>query len=214
MGLGVLAGAARWIFECGFVVPLVQDPQSPIWVMFSTFTSVFFAVGVAGAAWLAFRGSGSTHLLLRLASVLPLLLLLGWYSAGLVHLVKLRSALLDSANPDTGANRLRELAESENGWRYEIDNRVAQHPNTPVDVLRSLHGRPDQVGTEMWLARNPNTPDDVLRAIAERDDDWAEYLQAALKQNPRYETVFGSDPSVLGSEPSALDLSETDVVTE
>lgn len=87
---------------------------------------------------------------------LPLLGLLAWYSTGFVHLAKMRAALLDSENTKASAERLRELARYRGGSGYEIDNRVASNPSTPPDVLRSLHGRPDQVGTEMCLAENPN----------------------------------------------------------
>ena len=192
IGIGVVVGVARWVFECLFVVPLVPDPQSPIWIMISTITSVFIAVTTAIVVWLAFRGWKSASALLRCAAVLPLLLLLGWYSTGFANLAQMRSALLDSDNPNTSADRLRELADYKNGPGYEIDNRVARHPNTPPDVLRSLHGRPDQVGTEICLAQNPNTPDDVLLAIGNRNDDWSKYVLDALKRNPRYNEVFAA----------------------
>lgn len=193
LGVGAIVGIARWVFECFFVVPLVPDPQSPIWIMISTITSVFIAVTIASLAWIAFRAFDSKSLFTRCAATVPFLLLLGWYSTGFVNLVQMRSALLDSADPNTGADRLRELADYKNGPGYEIDNRIAKHPNTPPEVLRSLHGRPDQVGTEMCLAQNPNTPDDVLRAIGNRNDDWAKYVLDALKRNPRYSEVFAPD---------------------
>lgn len=193
LGVGSLIGVARCVFECLFVVPLVPDPQSPIWIMISTITSVFIAVTIALAFWLALRAWESKFAMLKCAGVLPFVLLLAWYSTGFVNLAQMRSALLDSANPNTGADRLRELADYKKGPGYEIDNRGAMHPNTPPDVLRLLHGRPDQVGTEMCLAQNPNTPDDVLRAIANRNDDWSEYVLDALKRNPRYNEVFAPD---------------------
>jgi hypothetical protein len=158
--------------------------------MVSTVVNAFFVVTIALAAWLAFRAFDSESRLIRFAAALPFLLLLGWYFAGFVKLAQMRTALLDSADPSTGADRLRELADYKNGPGYEVDNRIAKHPNTPPEVLRSLHGRPDQVGTEMCLAQNPNTPDDVLRAIGNRNDDWAGYVQDALKRNPRYSEVF------------------------
>jgi hypothetical protein len=190
LGIGVSIGVTRWIFECFFVVPLVPDPQSPIWIMISTVTSVFIAVTIAIVAWVAFRGLESKSRLLKCAAILPFVLLLGWYATGFLNLAQMQSALLDAANPSTNADRLRELADYKKGPGYEIDNRIAKHPNTPPDVLRSLHGRPDQVGTEMCLAQNPNTPDDVLRAIGNRNDDWTKYVLDALKRNPRYNEVF------------------------
>lgn len=188
--LAALIGAARCLFECGFVVPLVPDPQSPVWIMISLITSLIIFATVLPLALVAFRGQQSQRVLARCAACVPLLLLLGWYSLGFINLAKMRAALLDSANATTGPERLRELADYKGGPGYEIDNRLASHPNTPPDVLRALHGRPDQVGTEMCLAENPNTPDDVLRRIAARKDDWAAYLGDALRKNPRYREVF------------------------
>jgi hypothetical protein len=197
LGIGVLIGTARWIFECQFVAPSIgSDPQIPIWIMISTVTSIFIAISIASSVWLLLHGLGAPSKLARFAACLPFLLLLGWYSTGFVNLVQIRTALLDSANPNTDANRLRELTKHRSGPGYEIDNRIAKHPNAPPDALRSLHDRPDQVGTEMCLAENPNTPDDVLRSIAklaERNDSWSKYYLDALKRNPRYDEVFGSD---------------------
>jgi hypothetical protein len=177
--------------------------------MISTITSVFIAVTIAPVAWLAFRGFDSKSVLVRFAAAVPFLLLLGWYSTGFVNLAQMRSALLDSADPNIGADRLRELADYKNGPGYEIDNRIAKHPNTPPDVLRSLHGRLDQVGTEACLAQNPNTPDDVLRAIGNRNDDWSEYVFDALKRNPRYSEVFASDDPSHQNVAEPMDARET-----
>ena len=196
LGIGVLIGAARWLLECQFVAPLVgSDPQMPIWIMVSTITSIIIAVTIAPTAWLFLYGLTSKSKIGKFATSLPFLLLLVWYSTGIVHLVQIRSALLDSANPKTDGNRLRQLANFKNGPGYEIDNRIAKHQNTPPDVLRSLHNRPDQVGTEKCLAENPNTPDDVLRSIgelAEQNDNWSIYYMDALQRNPRYDEVFGA----------------------
>lgn len=100
---------------------------------------------------------------------------------------------MDSANPTTDADRLRELADYIGGPGYEIDNRIAKHPNTTPDVLRSLHGRTDQVGTEMLLAQNPRTPDDILLELADRKDEWSKYIRDGLKRNPRYADLFPSN---------------------
>jgi hypothetical protein len=193
IGVAALVSAARWVLECGFVVPLVPDPQSPIWIMFSTITSAFIFATVYAAALVALRALKSNQLMLRVVACLPLLGLLAWYSTGFVYLAKMRAALMDSENPKASAERLRELARFRGGPGYEIDNRVASNPSTPPDVLRSLHGRPDQVGTEMCLAENPNTPDDVLRSLAARHDDWAQDIKRSLKRNPRYQQVFNAE---------------------
>lgn len=196
LGVGVFIGAARWIFECHFVAPLVDpDPQIPIWIMMSTVTSIFIAATIAATGWLLLCGWSSNSKIVKIAASLPFVLLLYWYSTGFVNLAQIRSALLDSENSSTAAERLRELASFDQGPGYEIDNRLAKNPSSPPDVLRSLHGRPDQVGTEMCLAQNPNTPDDILHSIAKmasRDKDWSKYYLDALKRNPRYDDLFSS----------------------
>jgi hypothetical protein len=163
--------------------------------MFSTVKSVFIALVVLAFAWIALRGLEAKTWPMKIIAAAPLLLFLGWFSTGIIHLAQMRAALIDSADPNTTPDRLRALAEFRNGPGYEIDNRTAKNPNTPPDVLRLLHERPDQVGTEMCLAQNPNTPDDILIELANRDDDWSQYILNALKTNPRYEEVFSDRDS-------------------
>lgn len=201
--IGVLCGAARWTYECRLVVTLVPDPQSPIWVVLSGITSSFIAATVSVAAWFAMRSRGSRSSWWQIASCAPLVLLLVWYGSGFVALARMRTALLDAADPATGADRLRELADFTGGPGYEIDNRVARHPNTPADVLRALAGRPDQVGTDMCLAENPHTPDDVLRTIASREGQWTALVRTALRRNPRYVEVFGEGEPVVAPASAA-----------
>ncbi len=203
-GVAALASLARWVFECRFVVSLVPDAQSAIWIVMSTITSGFVFATLTVAALVMLRGLKSHRVFVRVVACMPLLGLLAWYSSGVTRLVQMRWALLDSANPATSADRLRELASFRDGPGYEIDNRVARNPSTPPDVLRSLHGRPDQVGTEMCLAENPNTPDDVLRVLATRDDEWARYIAAALQRNPRYRQDFGAN-AAHDAAPAATD---------
>jgi len=190
IGSGALIGLTRWVFECLFVVSLVPDPQSPIWVMASTVSSLFITATLALTVWIALRGLQSRSTLLVAGGAIGFLVLLGWYSTGFVNLAQMRAALIDSADSNTDADRLRELAGFKSGPGYEIDNRIAKHPNTSADVLRMLHGRPNQIGTEMCLAQNPNTPDDILLAISKRTDRW---LVDALKRNPRYDELFAHD---------------------
>ena len=193
LGTGGVIGLLRFIYECCFVVPLVPDPQSPIWIMFSAVTSVFIALTLGLTTLFAIRGHQTKSTISLIVGSMAFLILLGWFSTGFLNLHQMRAALLDSADPYTDPDRLRALADFKNGPGYEIDNRIAQHPNTPPDVLRLLHGRPNQVGTEMCLAQNPNTPDDILIGINNRSDEWREYLQDALKQNPRYNELFTHD---------------------
>ena len=199
--VSLLVGGSRFFYETYMVVPLVPDPQSSIWVMVSLMTSLFaaclsFPLCLAGVQIFSRPSAEPWPKRIRNALILAALTaVIAWTARDLTRLATMRSALLDSANPQTGSERLRELASYRGGPGYEIDNRIASHANTPSDVLRMLHGRPDQVGTESCLARNPNTPDDVLRALAAepREEPWQRYIQASLKQNPRYEQLFGSE---------------------
>jgi len=152
--LGGLIGFARWIFECLFVVPLVPDPQISIWALKSATIGLFFAINLTAAACLALRGFQTKSEISVAAGSIVFLVLLGLQLVGLNDLCQTRAALIDSADSKTGAGRLRELANSSDGPGYEIDNRIAKHPNTPPDVLRN--------------------------------DKWRDYLQSALKRNPRY----------------------------
>jgi hypothetical protein len=143
----------------------------------------------------------STHAT-GLALLAGLAVVVAWTAHDLHRMTVVRRALIDAADPGTTAERLRELAMQRSGPGYEIDNRVARHPNTPSEVLRMLHGRPDQVGTEMCLAANPHTPDDILRELAGRSDDWGKLIRAHLRDNPRYTELFGPDATGRGERQS------------
>lgn len=124
--------------------------------------------------------------------LLGLILLGGCTGYYMVILAQIRGALADAENPTTSPERLRALVGYQTEFGYEIDNRIVSNPNTPIDVLRSLHGKPNQVGTEMSLARNPKTPDDILVELAKRDDSWRDLMQKALHSNPTYAGIVGS----------------------
>jgi hypothetical protein len=200
--VSLLVGGSRFFYETYMVVPLVLDAQRSIWVAVSLMTSLFaaclaFPLCLAGVQILSHQAEQTWPKRIRNALILAgLTAVLAWTARDLTRLATMRSALLDSANPRTGSERLRELASYRGGPGYEIDNRIASHPNAPSDVLRMLHGRPYQVGTESCLARNPNTPDDILRALAaepREEEQWAKYIQDSLELNPRYQQVFGSE---------------------
>jgi hypothetical protein len=74
-------------------------------------------------------------------------------------------ALADASRPSTPPARLHQLVHfSGIQAGYELDNRIAAHPNTPIEALRELHAR-GNMGTLMTLARNPNTPPDILHKL-------------------------------------------------
>lgn len=197
--VALLVGGGRYLYETRVLMPLAPDPQNAIWHFFSLLTSAVAAVVSFALCWAAWhrvtaaaatgRSSGVAGLVLLMA----LAVVVAWTVRDLSRMAFVRRALLDAADPGTTAERLRELASLRSGPGYEIDNRVASHPATPPDVLRMLHGRPDQVGTEMCLAANPNTPDDILRELAGRSDDWGQLIRERLRTNPRYAELVGPD---------------------
>lgn len=114
--------------------------------------------------------------------LIGLILVFSFTARSMIRLHSIRVALFDAAY-STSPERLRELVGYPTRGGYEIDNRIASNPSTPVDVLRSLHGKPGQTGTEMCLARNPNTPEDILIELSKIDNEW---IQKSLAKNPTY----------------------------
>lgn len=156
-----------------------SDPQMPIWGMIVLIKLAFWSV-LALLAWLP-AVIGKTRLGLTAAVLLLAIWSTAICGAAWQH-GRAAQALADADNPATPAKRLAELAHFDGIQAgYELDNRIASNPNTSADTLRELHGRRDQVGTEMCLARNPNTPVDVLDELADHPD---EYVQRSLAQNP------------------------------
>jgi len=202
--VALLVGGGRYWYETRVLMPLAPDPQNAIWQLLSLVTSVVAALLSSTLCWAGVHRIAATAAAGRsahgtgLALLAGLVVVVAWTAHDLRQMSVVRRALIDAADPATPAERLRELAIHRSGPGYEIDNRVARHPNTPPDVLRMLHGRPDQVGTEMCLAANPNTPDDILRELRDRNDDWGDHIRAHLRTNPRYAELFGSDATGLG----------------
>lgn len=199
--VALLVGGSRYLYETRVLMPVAPDPQNAIWHFFSLLTSVqaalvAFALGWAGLHRLtapAPAGRGTAARTGGVVLLTALALVVAWTVGDLRRMAVVRRSLIDAADPGTPAERLRQLATLRSGPGYELDNRVARHPNTPPDVLRMLHGRPDQVGTEACLAANPNTPDDILRELRDRNDDWGDHIRAHLRTNPRYDDLFGPD---------------------
>lgn len=81
---------------------------------------------------------------------------------------------------------LQALAKNDMDYGYELDNRIANNPSTPVDTLVSLYSRDGQIGTDLTLAANPNTPNDILIALSKRTNErWSDAIVKALKRNPK-----------------------------
>jgi hypothetical protein len=186
----VLLVSLRAGCEYGMMSAHGPDAQMGIWYMFMIVQLAFWLITgfvaaiLLGAAWSK-----------RWWKSAALALFLVWITAVCLSSFRFydaRRALVDASAPTTSAERIRELVKYDGLQAgYELDNRLASNPSTPPEILRFLHGQPDQVGTEMCLASNPNTPDDILRALGERNDEWSKYIIDSLKRNPRYDEVFG-----------------------
>jgi len=202
--VGLCIAGSRFAFESSMPSLVPFDAQGGLWVAFSLVVSGVTFVLASLFCALTLKLFGKRMRMLGILCLLPVLFFGGCTIHRMVELKQIRKALLDAKDPTTSPDRLRALVGYETGFGYEIDNRIASNPNTSADVLRLLHGKPGQVGTEMSLARNPNTPDDILRNLAKRDDEWKKYIQESLQANPRYRDSSSNrlgTPTDRGSEP-------------
>jgi len=170
------------------------NAQMGIWIMFMGVQLLFWLLtGMVAATLLAAAWPN------RWRSVAAFGVIMVWMTAACWSSVRYYDAgraLADASAASTSPERLKELVEFDGIQAgYQLDNRIASNPNTPPELLRSLHGKPYQVGTEMCLAQNPNTPDDILLDIANRNDKWSEFLLDALKLNPKYKVMFSDSDS-------------------
>ena len=187
--VGLLIGGSRYLYESSMPSLVPYDAQGGIWVAFSLIVSGATVLLSALLCFLALRLIGKRKRMLGALAMLGLALIGGCTAHSMVQLKEIRLALADAADPTANPERLQALVGYQSGFGYEIDNRIASNPNTPVDVLRALHGKPDQVGTEMCLAENPNTPDDILIELSQRNDEWTEHIQKSLARNPRFKEI-------------------------
>ena len=190
--LGASIALFRFIIESRMPAIVPYDAQGGIWVVYGiivggltfAFVTVFSYFGI-----LAFAENKRTKTvifgILVLASI-------AWTSNRVIELKRVGVALTDAQNPETEPARVRELIGYETGFGYEIDNLLASNPNSPVDLLRALHGKPHQQGTEICLARNPNTPDDILLNLMKSEDKW---ILESLQSNPRHNKLKAQQDS-------------------
>ena len=202
---GLLIGGSRYLYESSMPSLVSYDAQGGVWVAFSLIVSGATVLVTSLLCFLALRFFGKHMRVLGSLALLGLILIGGCTANSMIQLKEIRLALADAADPTANPERLRALVGYQSGFGYEIDNRIASNPSTPVDVLRSLHGKPHQVGTERCLAENPNTPDDILIELAKRDDEWTDNIQKSLAKNPRYieisvqQSGAGDPPQSVGS---------------
>jgi hypothetical protein len=190
--VGLSIAGSRFVYESSAAHLVSGDAQGGIWVFFSLVLSagtfVLISLFCAFSLW-----SFSNHMRAVGCFWLLLLVFIGGHTVHrMTEIQQIRQALTDAKDPTTTPDRLRSLVGYDTGFGYEIDNRIASNPNTPLDVLRSLHEKPNQVGTDMSLAENPNTPDDILLELAGRDDSWKKSIKRRLEANPRYKELTES----------------------
>jgi len=195
--LGICIGLFRLIVESRMPALVPYDAQGGIWIVYGIITGGLTFAFVAFFSYyglLAFaenrKGKAVVFGILVIAAI-------GWTSNRIVELERIGVALADAQNPDTEPARLRELIGYETGFGYEIDNRLASNPNSPVDLLRDLHGKLYQQGTEMCLARNPNTPDDILMELMRSEDKW---IRESLQSNSKYSALKAHPDGVVNDE--------------
>lgn len=162
--LVLLLLAVRALAEVGMMREHGPDAQMGIWVMICAIKMALWFIGGGIAYAIALRlwryrwGRAIGVVLLGTWAVA-----IGWaswrYDAG-------RQALADARDRNTPPQRLQELVYY-GGIQagYELDNRLAANPSTPVDALRELAAKRDQPGTQTRLARNPRTPEEVREKL-------------------------------------------------
>ena len=178
-------GGSRWLYETSLVRSVI-DAQGGIWTAYSCIVSAATALIVFILCFAALNFFAKDNAVLGTVLLLGLILAVGLTGRSMIRIYRIRTALTDAADENTSPQRLRSLVGYKTGFGYEIDNRIASNPNTPVDVLRDLHGIPGHIGTEMFLARNPNTPEDILIELSKSKN---KSIRKSLTKNPRYEQI-------------------------
>jgi hypothetical protein len=198
----------RVLAEWAMLSQFPADAQLPIWWGSLAIKALFWLFMGLGIVWLATirRPRG----LIAFVCLAIWVVSIQWAS---FNYWQGRQALAQSANLNTSPERLAELAHFQ-GIKagYEIDNRLAANASTPISVLRELHGRKDQVGTQEALAANPRTPEDILRELSQHEDVT---VRRQLAKNPSIsEDVIerlaqDTDPQVRGrvaNNPASADV--------
>ncbi len=196
---GIFIAGSRFLYEASTILQ-IHDAQGGISIIFSTIAGgiTFFLVFLFFSRFLRYFRQGSN--VLGFLFFLGLILVTYHTITRMIEVKALRQALSDASNPITSPTRLRSLIGYKTGFGYEIDNRLASNPATPVDVLRLLHKIPNQIGTEISLARNPNTPDDILLDLAKQDGEWRMYILDSLARNRRYIELTNSTKTHSGDD--------------
>ncbi len=168
------------------VTEIAPDAQSGIVIMYSLILNAALWLALSIAAFYFLQGLAQKYRFKSVVSGALALLVVGYAGYLSVSAMQLSNALIAAADPSTPSQRLASLAEADLGYGYEMDNRLAANPSTPVDTLRALYQRENQIGTDIKLARNTNTPNSILIELSKRhNSDQHNAIIRSLKNNPK-----------------------------
>tara|TARA_B100002019_G_scaffold253576_1_gene235199 strand:- start:1613 stop:2269 length:657 start_codon:yes stop_codon:yes gene_type:complete len=168
------------------VTETVPDAQGGIVIVYSLIINVVLWLFLSIAIFHFMRALAQGHRFKSVITAALIFLFVGYAINTTYTAMQLNSALNAAADPTTSSHRLTELAKADIDYGYELDNRVAGNPSTPVDTLVSLYNKEGQIGTDLTLAANPNTPNDILIALSKRTNErWSDAIVKALKRNPK-----------------------------
>jgi hypothetical protein len=174
----------RAAFEWCMMRSYGPDAQMAIWLVFCLAELAFWAILGSLIGWILVKCWPDRERIL-----LGITLMMFWVACiGVSSFAYYQGwrALEDAVAPSTSPERLNELSNFQGIQAgYELDNRIATHPNTPPETLRKLHQR-NQLGTNYCLAKNPNTPADVIQSLSQSDDQWVqqELSERRKQENP------------------------------
>lgn len=179
--LAMLLVALRALCEMSMMSAHGPDAQMGIWFAAMVFwisgwaISGFLLAFIAAKARSSTSGPSAAVVLLGVWAICLGISSARYYNGG--------RALSQASGASTAPEQLEQLSDF-TGLQagYELDNRVAENPNTSVETLRKLYHR-NNLGTRMVLARNPNTPADILTELSNDEDEW---IQKSLAVNPNY----------------------------
>lgn len=168
------------------VTEIAPDAQSGIVIMYSLILNTVLWLVLSFAAFYFLQGLAQRYWFKSFVSGALSLLFIGYAGYMSVSAMQLSNALIAAADPSTPSQRLASLADAKLGYGYELDNRLAANPSTPVDTLRALYQRENQIGTDIKLARNANTPNSILIELSKRKDtNQRNAIIRALEANPK-----------------------------
>jgi hypothetical protein len=158
----------------------VIDAQGGLSLGYALVVAALVFVVASCFAFLAFALKGQ----IRQVSAAALVLLISYTAYKDYRFYTIHTALTRAENPHESPQVLQSLYGLKTLYfGYELDNRLAANPSSPEGLLRALHGKEGQVGTQAFLARNPRTPKDILNELSKSED---KSTRKGAEMNPSY----------------------------